>query len=246
MATGNAKSNYYGIVINPPKNEPYRARLEKYQNLVLESLDFSFTASIIHDKDSLQDGTLKTIHLHIYLQTTSMTKNQLLDLLTSRLDCNKEQISIDTTNNEVLLVQYLTHKNAKDKHQYDYNLIKTNNPSKLKVLYDTKYTAPLSSFDIEAKLQSTETFTQFLNEVGIENAKKYQSLWDRLQKDKQQINKDAIIKDLQGYIELILSTIDNCLTTSEKKHFFLRAINYDDLIERYLTICDFHKLPRDF
>ena len=242
MAQGNTKSTYYGVIINPPKNEPYKARLENYQALIAKCMDFLFTASIIHDKDSLQDGTLKTVHLHVYLQTASITKNKLLDMLTSLIQCEREQISVDPSNNEVLLVQYLTHKNQPLKHQYDFKDIVTNDTSKLNVLYNTKYTAPLNNFDIQSKLQTTKTFTEFLNEVGIENAKKYQAVWDRLQKDKNGQNKDAIIKDLQDYVAFLLSTLDHCLTDTEKKNFFLNIINYHDLIDRYISICEYHKI----
>lgn len=127
----------YSIVIDAPKNNPTILTYYQSQFDLLNGLGVQFI-SIIHNHDIDKDGVLKTPHIHlIYSCETRPRAKKVLTDLSDILNCNVEQIQIQTCLDLSASVQYLTHKNHKSKYQYDYNSIYTNiSESKLKEYYD--------------------------------------------------------------------------------------------------------------
>lgn len=240
MAKQNEKFNIFGVVIDPPKNDPTKSRLSEYERIVYSDPEFSFLASIIHDKDYNENGELKTIHLHFYIQTeVNLTCNQLLDTLEDLLSISREQISVKGSKNELLLLQYLGHKNNPEKHQYPIEFINSTSNEKLKVLFNAKYTKP-DKYSIQTAVLNSDNFIELINKIGIENANKYRASFNEVKKDKHIIDKDIAIRALNEQLASIIHTIDHALTTQEKKTLFLSNIlNFDKMVNDYEALCKY-------
>ena len=94
----------------------------------LERCSFLY-AFIIHDRDINDNGEIKTVHIHLYL--CSDKRHQLkyyIYLLSDLLNINEELISVRVSNSDAGDIQYLVHKNNKEKFQYNVDDIKTNIP----------------------------------------------------------------------------------------------------------------------
>ena len=122
------KYNIFTCVFNADKKSTNPAKeLALLQNTLLTDI-FSFAATIIHDKDITDNGEPKTIHMHAYIETNEKhTKKQFLDMISELLKIDREKISVEGTKSNVLMLQYLTHKNHPNKAQYEVEQILTNN-----------------------------------------------------------------------------------------------------------------------
>ena len=78
-------------------------------------------AFIKHDKDTYDDGTPKQVHYHIYIKTTSRVR---LSTIASRLEV--EDRFVEFVKNTRSCLQYLIHKNNKNKYQYNISDVVTN------------------------------------------------------------------------------------------------------------------------
>ena len=182
----NEKSLFYGVVINSKKESanPYY-ELAQLQDTLIKQKEF-FVATIIHDKDKDINNYPKTTHLHAYIEFTNLkhTKKQLLELLSTCLHIEQNQISIDPTNSNYLLIQYLTHKNDKDKTQYDFENIKSNNEELLTLRYNQEY---ISKEQRDAHLfddiQNSKTMLEFISRQGVQNAKSYRNIFQDVKKE---------------------------------------------------------------
>lgn len=83
---------------------------------------------ILHDKDILEDGTLKTPHIHLVgnLKTNRRRLSSTLNDIADYVECDTLAVSIDKMSDLVGSLQYLIHKNNASKHQYDVKDIITN------------------------------------------------------------------------------------------------------------------------
>ena len=190
----NKKSRLWVVVINDKKEatqEQSVATFQKFQIKLLNYNIFRFIATIIHDKDQ-ENGEPKRTHLHIFIELNDqLTKRALLDQLTDLLEIDREQASIEATNNEFLGVQYLIHKNDQNKHQYDKEDIKTNNTELLDKRLGEQYQ---SQEDIITKAVIEELdITSLINKIGIEKANKYRPLFNQIKQEQK--------NDLQSLIE---------------------------------------------
>lgn len=83
---------------------------------------------IVHDKDIDENGSLKHKHIHFVLRLNG--RYRLSTILNKLCDClgftNSNGIEVSKTVNFVGSIQYLTHKNDKDKYSYSSDLICTN------------------------------------------------------------------------------------------------------------------------
>lgn len=103
----------FGIVINLPNGREALPLSD-----VLPQL-FSEWSFILHNKDFLPDGVKKTTHYHIVSKTTKRTRmatiiNKLAELLKIDTLCISCRKCLSYTG----AIQYLVHKNDKDKAQY--------------------------------------------------------------------------------------------------------------------------------
>lgn len=151
MANLDKQCKEFNIVINVPK------RLNNTEfNIALINLNERLTqqgymyASMVHDKDVNADGTMKTYHVHYVIWSSKRCRIEtmlyrLLDYLkfdASEFTC----IQIDKCNDVAFSIQYLTHKNHKDKFQYNYNYIITNcSEQVIKDYYNSECTLELTT-----------------------------------------------------------------------------------------------------
>lgn len=172
----NKTSDKWFLTINAQKENASKvAELETLSTTLLSYYKEPFIATIIHDQDKNEDGTPKTIHLHAFIETPlKPTKKALLDELIELTGYNAEQIGILATNNDYLLVQYLTHKNDKDKAQYDKTLVKTSDLLEYEARLNKGYEKPKT---LEELFQNARTLEDLIKVIGIKEANKYYRLF---------------------------------------------------------------------
>lgn len=87
--------------------------------------DYAF---IVHDKDILENGEVKTMHIHIVANFTSNRKRliTLLGEIANVCEIDTLAVSIDKYTDYVGSMQYLIHKNNSEKYQYPLADIVTN------------------------------------------------------------------------------------------------------------------------
>lgn len=84
-------------------------------------------AFILHDKDTDENGELKTPHIHLFI--ISDKRHQLkyyIYLIADLLQVNESLISCRVSNSDAGDIQYLVHKNDLNKYQYNVSDVKTN------------------------------------------------------------------------------------------------------------------------
>lgn len=240
MATNNSKFDKWCLVINEPKEKATTDQDNDFFMSAASTLQnynrFKFFASIIHDKDILENGEPKTKHMHIVY--TTPLKNTILGELkeiSSILNIDKRLLSLEGSNNEFLMVQYLTHKNQPNKTQYDYSEIITNNSEELEQKYNFDYKDPEA--ELLATLQECETITDFAIKLGPTKARQFLGLFKDMQNERKEKTKDKLLAyeyvktkydALLVLFESFLDTCRNGLKESEK-----RLINLKDFEDRF-------------
>lgn len=202
------KYNIFTCVFNADKKSTNpQEELALLQNFLLNS--FSFVATIIHDKDITDNGEPKTIHLHAYIELNeNHTKKQFLQLLTELLKIEPNLISVEGTKSNVLMVQYLTHKNQPNKTQYPTSLVKTNNEQLFESRNNTQYkTKEQKQADLLTDIINCKSMLDFANVQGVETANKYRNLFNQIkQESKQDI--ESLLNQIKIY-EIIFTKILN-------------------------------------
>lgn len=191
MANAN-KYQYFGVIINAQKESPQIVDdLRTFEHLLQECKEYQFLATIIHDNDVMDNNQPKRPHLHAFVdfgKGNDKTINQALKHFSESLKIDKDQISIEGSNTDVLLVQYLTHQNHPEKAQYKAELITTNNRERLSTLLSMTYQPPVDTDKlIEEALFKCRTLTDLINKVGVKDATKYRTTFNQI-KDEQESN----------------------------------------------------------
>lgn len=200
------KYNIFTCVFNADKKSTNPAdELELLQNTLTEI--FSFVATIIHDKDLTDNGEPKTIHMHAYIETNEKhTKKQFLDMLNDLLKIDKQRISVDGTKSNVLMLQYLTHKNQPDKAQYEVDRIITNNKELLAERMNTKYkTKEQKQNDLLNDIKTCTSITELAEKQGVETANKVRNLFNQIKQEQKQ-DYQSLVKEIELY-KIILGKI---------------------------------------
>lgn len=201
------KYDIFTCVFNADKKSTNPAEeLELLQNTLLTDI-FSFVATIIHDKDLTDNGEPKTIHAHAYIETNEKhTKKQFLDMLTDLLKIDRQRISVDGTKSNVLMLQYLTHKNQPNKAQYEVDRIITNNKELLAERMNTKYkTKEQKQNDLLNDIKNCKSIIELANKQGIETANKFRNIFNQIKQEQKQ-DYQSLIKDINVY-KIILEKI---------------------------------------
>ena len=204
------KYNIFTCVINADKKSTNPAEeLELLQNTLTEIQ--SFVATIIHDKDLTDNGEPKTIHMHAYIETNEKhTKKQFIDILSELLQIDKQKISVDGTKSNVLMLQYLTHKNQPNKAQYEVDRIITNNKELLNERMNTKYkTKEQKNNDLLADITNCKTILELTEKQGIETANKYRNTFNQIKQEQKQ-DYQSLIEQINLY-RIILGKINKLL-----------------------------------
>lgn len=205
----NEKYLSFGVVINAQKESanPFQ-ELAQLQATLLKHKEF-FVATIIHDKDKDENNYPKITHLHAYIEfpNTKHTKKQLIDLLSGLLNIDQVRLSIAPTNNGFLLVQYLTHKNDQEKHQYSFTEILTNNDNLLSIRYNQIYISKEQrDANLEYDLKTSKTMLEFLERQGVQNAKNFRAVFNDIKRE-QHLDLDRMLNldtKLDNFIEWLL------------------------------------------
>ena len=204
------KYNIFTCVINADKKSTNPAEeLELLQNTLTEIQ--SFVATIIHDKDLTDNGEPKTIHMHAYIETNEKhTKKQFIDILSELLQIDKQKISVDGTKSNVLMLQYLTHKNQPNKAQYEVDRIITNNKELLNERMNTRYkTKEQKNNDLLADITNCKTILELADKQGIETANKYRNTFNQIKQEQKQ-DYQSLIEQISLY-RIILGKINKLL-----------------------------------
>lgn len=139
---------------------------------------------ICHDHDVNDDGLLKTKHYHVVVYSDKRIKT---DTMMSELKehcslMNDECISDRVVGSEAKAVQYLTHKNDRDKYQYSFDDIFTNSRDSLIKLYNFKAVAEIGDTAFIDLVLNAKSKKDVISIIGVENFNKYQKtimfLWD--------------------------------------------------------------------
>lgn len=201
------KYNIFTCVFNADKKSTNPAKeLALLQNTLLTDI-FSFVATIIHDKDLTDNGEPKTIHMHAYIETNEKhTKKQFLDMISELLKIDREKISVEGTKSNVLMLQYLTHKNQPNKAQYEVEQILTNNKKLLIERMNTQYkTKEQKNNDLLADMKDCKTILELADKQGIETANKYRNTFNQIKQEQKQ-DYQALVKEIDLY-KIILRKI---------------------------------------
>ena len=204
------KYNIFTCIINADKKSTNPAEeLELLQNTLTEIQ--SFVATIIHDKDLTDNGEPKTIHMHAYIETNEKhTKKQFIDILSELLKIDKQKISVDGTKSNVLMLQYLTHKNQPQKAQYQVDQIITNNKELLIERMNTKYkTKEQKQNDLLNDIKTCTSIIELTEKQGVETANKVRNLFNQVKQEQKQ-DYESLIKEI-NLLKIILAKINKLL-----------------------------------
>lgn len=171
MANLNTQTGKILLVINFAQKIVDKKLIEDLENwLIANTKQYAF---ILHDKDILEDGSMKTPHIHVVcnMNTTKQRIATILNDLTKSLDISPLLVTIDKYSSFNASIQYLIHKNNEEKYQYDVKDIKTNIPSQeldLFMKYETQSEELTAErlIDVVAKAKKR---TDILREIGLFN-----------------------------------------------------------------------------
>lgn len=106
----------------------YQEHLSKEQlDKTLEEMKPNFFAYILHDKDTFPSGEVKKAHWHIVVEFETNSHKSVTQIISKYF--TEEMTSgghIEACRSMKASVEYLTHKNNLEKHQYDDNEVVTN------------------------------------------------------------------------------------------------------------------------
>lgn len=230
-----------GVIIDPIQNKPLNAQIEYLKacmNALLLYSGFKFVATILHDRDTNEDGTLKQVHLHAYLEheEDGQTIGVWLKTINEITGTKKEQVSIETTSNPILLVQYLRHDRKDEKAKYEASEIMTTNKEELDQRLNAQYIKPKSEDEIIQKaLLDSVNLTELMTILGAKEANKYRGLYKDLHHDESDVWKrnfeelEERHKRLIEFINELMTEINNVRQKDGKA----RLIRADYFVSKY-------------
>lgn len=244
----NEKYKYFLAVFNADKEkspsiESARDFLSGLITRLLSYNNAEFIATIIHDKDILESGEMKTIHLHAFIQYhEKATKRAILAELSEYIGIDKGLISLEGSNSEFLGVQYLTHKNDTNKYQYPFSDISTNNQELLETRWNNIYIDPLAK--VYDALKTSTTISQFIEKTDLNTGLKFRALFNQIKQEQGQ-NFEKIYHDYEVLIETmseiygelkeLLDDMERLFLRGKQKAAIRNDINYDKRKEQLLS-----------
>lgn len=172
--------NQWSLVLNNPLENPSGLSCKK----VLDSLNgiFPFIAIIKHDEDYNDDGTKKTEHFHLILETKRVRKSTLIKQLSKLLNLPENCISSKEIINFRKAVRYITHIDYEDKTLYPMWMVYTNDQKYL----DSFFTEKIENLCVEKLIEvvkAERTTSKILMKIGMEEYKKWATIIRDLQKE---------------------------------------------------------------
>lgn len=233
----NSKALNFGLILNFEKGATTGSILSYYNNYIdlLLKLPYFVCISPLHDKDLKgENHEAKTIHMHIFISLTQKeTLGHVLNEVSTLLHIDKKQLSIEGSNNDFLLVQYLTHKNDKGaKYKYDVDLVRSNDLERFKELYSKEYVRPLTEQErLSIAFAEATSITEYISILGDYSlANKMRPLFKDYLAEKRQFNEyegqlialskranslENYVRDLHNRIIALQHNISLGLTTSK-------------------------------
>lgn len=135
-------------------------------------------ALIVHDKDTKGDGTPKTAHIHIVLNSDKgASSNTWIKSVSEAFGgIVKEAISMEPIRSNTAALRYLIHADNLEKTQYDKTAIVTN--------MGTAVESALNQHEITLEgLLNCASASEYFAYVGKDNYSKYRSAWKDLQEE---------------------------------------------------------------
>jgi len=175
----NYRSSTYHIVVEEfdKLNNKHITELD-LNNYLKNEMRVAFYSFIKHDSDVDGEGNKERTHYHIVVAlNTSYAKSTILNGFANGLSCNVDIVSARKVKSFVKSVQYLIHKNDKDKFQYDYLDIWTNDVNELNMcLYMSA-----SSYEVDIDylfelVKRSSSLSEIYKELGLQKSKQYRSL----------------------------------------------------------------------
>ena len=138
-------------------------------------------AYILHDKDTLENGSAKTPHIHlIALLNSNRTRlSTTLNNLADSIGVCSLAISIDKVSDFNGSIQYLVHKNNNDKYQYNVLDITTNMTKGELDVYLNSEGKGISLENLITIIKRNKNITDIIRDVGLNNYRLYRNvIWD--------------------------------------------------------------------
>lgn len=145
-----------------------------------------------HDKDTNKDHQPKALHYHIVLisknrKRCSTIAYELQSLMGNDSINEKESsiplecIQIDKVDNLPLAVQYLIHKNDKEKYQYSFTDIITNSYDNLSTLFSVeKASVSIDEYTLFNLVDKGYTLCEIMFKIGLGNFNTYKKIIEML------------------------------------------------------------------
>lgn len=130
---------------------------------------------VLHDKDTAEDGTPKTPHYHVVIK--SSVARQLKTVMKetcSALKIPEELVSIAPVNDLQQNLRYLVHADDKNKYQYKWDSIWSNDFGTLEDAQS--YVSDINTRSLITVLQESNNYTEVVKRIGLANFKKYLSV----------------------------------------------------------------------
>jgi len=168
---------WWCVINHPARENASKGDFEAFFDVLTKYYNYGYLyATIIHDRDIHEDGSLKAIHMHLYLDTRdkAFTQTEMLEKLAQSFNISTECIGIQPAESPRGCIQYLTHKGKNDrwKTQYSANEIHTNNWEEIKPLY-------LNDFEV---MQEALTMEELANMRDANFLKSYLTTWKEIKK----------------------------------------------------------------
>lgn len=138
-------------------------------------------AFILHDKDTLDNGEIKTPHIHLVclLNGSRWRLSTTLNNIADALKVSEMAVSIDKVSDFNGSIQYLIHKNNNDKYQYPLTDIVTNMKNGEIDVYLNSESGGVSLEVLINIIKRNRKITDIIREIGLNNYRLYRNvIWD--------------------------------------------------------------------
>ena len=181
------KSSYFHLVIekNDTLNNKVITELE-LNNYLKDNESIVFYAFVLHNKDVKESGEIEREHYHVVIVLKCpYSKTTIINDIAKCLLINKSCIGSRKIRDFVLMVQYLIHKNDKEKYQYDLLDIWTSDVNEVIGIMNEG----ISQFDLDINylielVNSCDSITSVYKELGLKKSRTYRSILIDLWKDR--------------------------------------------------------------
>lgn len=148
------------------------------QNLVQDYVSQVSTqyGGIVHDRDFRDDGSHKTVHIHLVFTLSKRTrKSTIINRLASYAEVNNFAVSLDSYTSFEGSFQYLIHKNDPNKYQYPIEDVVTNlEEGEVDLVMDTK-AASLDLNTLKARCLCSDDLVDIIEFVGLSTYQHYRA-----------------------------------------------------------------------